>query len=105
MSQTIGNQATAGTKWRPWRKPKLDPRITADLRLYGTDDLRHEYHRAEGGSNTLIRLRDGNITREEITTEILQRIWMDRFAYMALMAVAVIGTIAAVIAAVEGWRW
>jgi hypothetical protein len=50
----------------PPQKPKLDPRNTEDLRLYSTDDLRHRYHAAEGG-DALIRLRDGIITREEIT--------------------------------------
>jgi hypothetical protein len=84
------------------RKPKLDTRSVEDLQLYNTDDLRHLYHYADGG-NELIRLRDGIISRDELKAVILRRLWWDRCGYFVLLAVSVIGVLAAVIAAVEGW--
>lgn len=84
------------------RKLKLDARNLEDLRLYSCDDLRHIYHQAEGG-NALIRLRDGVISRDELKAVILRRLWWDHCGYFVLLAVSIIGMLAAVIAAVEGW--
>lgn len=86
------------------RKPKLDARNVDDLRLYSTDDLRRLYQGAEGNDNALIRLRDGVVTRGEVKAVILWRLWWDRFWYLVLLTVTVIGALAAVIAAAEGWH-
>jgi hypothetical protein len=64
-------------------------------RLYSTDDLRHLYYAHD---TDMIRLRDANISREEIKTEIRWRVWWERFRNYLLL----IGAVAAVIAAVEG---
>lgn len=83
-------------------KPKLDPRNGEELRLYATDDLRHLYQTPEHGS--LIRLRDGIVSRDELKAVILWRVWWQGFGYSLLLLVSAIGAVAAVIAAVEGWH-
>jgi hypothetical protein len=80
---------------------KLDARNVQDLQLYSTDDLRHLYHLAEGG-DACIRLRDGIITREELKADIRRRVWWGRFWNIILATVAIIGMIAAVVAAITG---
>lgn len=85
------------------RKVKLDRRNAEALRLYSTDDLRELYQgKPRTDEGDLIPLRDGIVSRAEIKAEILWRLWWDRFGYRVLLAVSVIGAVAAVIAAVEG---
>jgi hypothetical protein len=42
------------------RKPRFEAMVRADIDLYSTDQLRTEYHAAQGGYGTLIRLRNSN---------------------------------------------
>jgi len=58
------------------------------LRPYSTDDLRHLYHAAEGGGDAAVRLRAGVISRDELKTEILRRLWWGRFSYFILLTVS-----------------
>jgi hypothetical protein len=88
------------------RRPKLEARNVASLQLYSTDDLRRLYQGKTrvGGDDELIQIRDGILRRHELRTEILRRVWWDRFGYFVLFAVSFIAMTAAVIAAIEGWR-
>jgi len=47
-------------------------------------------------------LPDGPVTREELKTEILRRLWWDRFSYRLLLWVSIIAALAAALAAYEG---
>ena len=75
------------------------------LRLYATDDPRRLYQVDPGGSwDALIRLRDDSVRWDQLRAVILRRVWWERFGYFLLLGVTVIGTTAAVVAAVEGWK-
>jgi hypothetical protein len=76
-------------------------RNVRELALYTTDDLRHLYQET---NDDLIRLRDGIVSRAQIVAEIRWRTFWGRFRYGLLLSVSVIGAIAAVIAAAEGWK-
>lgn len=83
------------------RKPDLDPSIREDIAYYSTDQLARLYHEETSG---LIRLRNANISREELKAEIQWRQWRESWRFWITLSVTVIGTIAAIIAAIEGWR-
>jgi hypothetical protein len=76
------------------RKPKLDPRTRQDIALYSTDDLRHLLHT---GRTEVFRLDD-------VRAEIRWRVWREDWISLFTLLAAVIGAVAAVVAAVEGWR-
>jgi hypothetical protein len=71
-------------------------RNVRELQLYTTDDLRRLYQ-APGDP---IRLRDGIVSRVQLVAVIRWRIFWARFGYCVLL----VGAIAAIIAAAEGWR-
>ena len=78
----------------PPPRPKLDSANTQRLALYSTDDLRllHRTGRAEG------------FQLDDVKAEILWRVWReDSISQLTLLA-AVLGAVAAIIAAIEGWR-
>jgi hypothetical protein len=80
---------------------RKEGRNSAELTLYTTDDLRRLYQ--EKGED-LIRLRDGIVSRAQLFAEIRWRVFCEQSGYLLLLVVTVIGAIAAVIAAVEGWK-
>jgi hypothetical protein len=84
-----------------WETHRKEGRNVRDLALYTTDDLRHLYQRA---NEDPIRLRDGIVSRAQLVAEIRWRTFWARFGYGLLLFVSVIGAVAAVIAAAEGWK-
>jgi hypothetical protein len=80
----------------------IEGRNKFELQLYTTDDLRRRYQENE---SDLIRLRDGSVTRTELVAEIRWRVFWARFGYGIVLVMTVIAAFAAVIAAVEGWKW
>lgn len=79
----------------------IEGRNKLELQLYTTDDLRRRYQ--ENGDD-LIRLRDGMLTRAELVAEIRWRVFWARFGYGVVLVMTVIAAIAAVVAALEGWK-
>jgi hypothetical protein len=79
----------------------IEGRNGRELKLYTTDDLRRLY---QSSGDELIRLRDGIVSRTEIVAEIDCRVFWARIGNVALFVITVIGAVAAVIAAVEGWK-
>jgi hypothetical protein len=84
-----------------WDMHRTEGRNARELKLYTTDDLRRLYQETNDNS---IRLRDGIVSRVQLVAEIRWRILLERFGYDLLLFVSVIAAIAAVIAAVEGWK-
>jgi hypothetical protein len=84
-----------------WDMHRKEGRNARELQLYTTDDLRRLYQKT---NDDPIRLRDGIVSRVQLVAEIRWRIFLERFGYGLLLFVSVIGAIAAVIAAVEGWK-
>lgn len=80
---------------------KIEGRNAAELKLHTTDDLRRLY---QGNGDELIRLRDGIITRPEMVAEIRWRILCGQAGYWVPLVMTVIAAIAAVFAAIEGWK-
>jgi hypothetical protein len=80
---------------------RREGRNVSELKLYTTDDLRRLY---QATGDDLIRVRDGIVNRVELVAEIRWRIFWGRFGYGLLLFVSVIGAVAAVIAAAEGWK-
>jgi hypothetical protein len=76
-------------------------RNVCELELYTTDDLRRLY---QATNDDLIRLRDGIVSRAQMVAEIRWRVFWDRFGYGMLLYVSMIAAVAAVVAAVEGWK-
>jgi hypothetical protein len=72
-------------------------RSVHELTLYTTDDLRRLYQEPH---NDLIHLRDGIVSPVELVAEIRWRVLWARFGY----GLVLFGAVAAVIAAVEGWK-
>ena len=79
----------------------IEGRNKLELQLYTTDDLRQRYQ--ESGDSS-IKLRDGIVTRVELVAEIRWRVFWARFGYGVVLVMTVIAAIAAVIAALEGWK-
>lgn len=79
----------------------IEGRNKLELQLYTTDDLRRRYQENGDGS---IRLRDGILTRAELVAEIRWRVFWARFGYGVVLVMTVIAAIAAVVAALEGWK-
>ncbi|GAB6054113.1 hypothetical protein JCM17960_29330 [Magnetospira thiophila] len=73
-----------------------------EMQLYTTDDLRRRYQENDDDLNFL---RDGIVTRNELVAEILWRVFWARFGYGIVLVMTVIAAVAAVVAAVEGWKW
>ncbi len=87
--------------WRVRRNMRREEgRNVRELELYTTDDLRTLYQTSDGD---MIRLRDGIVKRYQLVAEILWRVFWDRWSYRLLLFVSVIGTLAAITAAIEGW--
>lgn len=84
-----------------WDMRRKEGRNVCELELYTTDDLRRLYQTT---NDDLIRLRDGIVTRVQLVAVIRWRILWARFGYGLLLFVSVIGAVAAVIAAAEGWK-
>ena len=80
------------------RKPRLERTVADDVALYSTDQLRAAYHDAAGAHDTLVRLRNCNLTRDELAHEIRHRVAVGRLITW-LTSVAAIATIAAVLLA------
>jgi hypothetical protein len=80
---------------------RKEGRNACELGLYTTDDLRRLY---QATNDDPIRLRDGIVSRVQLVAEIRWRVFWARFGYGLLLSVTVIGAIAAVIAAAEGWK-
>lgn len=83
------------------RRPTLEAPVREEIDYYSTEQLRDLYHGATSG---LIRLRNANISREEIQAEIRWRLSRESRRFWITLIVAVVGTLAAVIAAVEGYK-
>jgi hypothetical protein len=79
----------------------IEGRNKLELQLYTTDDLRRRY---QENADDLIRLRDGILTRVELVAEIRWRVFWARFGYGVVLVMTVIAAIAAVAAALEGWK-
>lgn len=79
----------------------IEGRTKSELLLYTTDDLRRLY---QDNGDKLIRLRDGILTRTQLYAVIRWRVFWARRNYEILLAATVIGAVAAIFAAVEGWR-
>jgi hypothetical protein len=84
-----------------WSMRRNEGRNFHELKLYTTDDLRHLYHTER---DDLIQLRDGIVRRAQLVAVIRWRVWWEQSGYFLLLAVSVIGAVAAVIAAAEGWH-
>ena len=69
--------------------------------LYTTDDLRRLY---QGTNDDLIRLRDGIVSRVQLVAEIRWRIFREQYQLYLVLITSVVGAVAAVIAAAEGWK-
>jgi hypothetical protein len=82
------------------RRPKLDEPTRKAVDLYSTDDLRRLYQLE---SDDLIRLRDRKLKRAELRAEILWRLWCERCVAWITLFFAVVGAMAAIVAAIEGW--
>lgn len=80
---------------------RKEGRNAHELNLYTTDDLRQLYQQT---NDDPIRLRDGIVSRVQLVAEIRWRIFWGQFGYGLLLAVSVVGAVAAVIAAAEGWK-
>jgi hypothetical protein len=80
---------------------RQEGRNACELELYTTDDLRRLY---QATSDDPIRLRDGIVSRVQIVAELRWRVFWARSGYVLLLLVRVIGAVAAVIAAIEGWK-
>ena len=85
-----------------WNMHRKEPRNVRELELYTTDNLLRLYQET---NDDLIRLRDGIVTRVQLVAEIRWRVFWERFGYYLLLLVSVIAAVAAILAAVEGWRW
>jgi hypothetical protein len=85
------------------RKPRFEAMVRADVDLYSTDQLRAEYHTAQGGSDTLIRLRNSNVSRDEIAAEIRWRIHREDCRFWLLATMTFVAAVAGSAAAVLAW--
>jgi hypothetical protein len=81
-------------------RPHLEKQLREAVDLYSTDDLRREY---QSESSEGILLRGGVILRTELRAEILWRLWCERWVSWITLLAAVVGAVAAIVAAVEGW--
>lgn len=81
------------------RKPKLDPRTCERLALYSIDELRFWYNQGKAGE----ALRKGGPTVDELKAELQRRLWREAWVSRLTLLAAVIGAMAAIIAAIEGW--
>src|ERR1700745_768058 len=81
--------------------PRTDGRNARELALYTTDDLRRLY---QGTNDDLIRLRDGIVSRVQLVAEIRWRIFREQYQLYLVLITSVVGAVAAVIAAAEGWK-
>jgi hypothetical protein len=80
---------------------RKEGRNVRELELYTTDDLRQLY---QGTNDDLIKLRDGIVSRVQLVAEIRWRIFREQYQLYLVLCAAVIGAVAAVIAAAEGWK-
>ena len=80
---------------------RKEGRNVRELALYTTDDLRRLYQET---NDDLIRLRDGIVSRVQLVAEIRWRIFREQYQLYLVLGASVVGAVAAVIAAAEGWR-
>lgn len=100
-SQTVHLMSRCDVLRVLWDMNHKEGRNVRELELYTTDDLRQLY---QATNDDPIRLRDGIISRVQLVAVIRWRIFWARFSYCLLLAVSVIAAVAAIIAAVEGWK-
>ena len=84
-----------------WTCIAKEGRNVRELALYTTDDLRRLY---QGTNDDLIPLRDGIVSRVQLVAEIRWRIFREQYQLYLVLITAVVGAVAAVIAAAEGWK-
>lgn len=84
-----------------WVMRREEGRNVCELGLYTTDDLRRLY---QATNDDPIRLRDGIVSRAQVVAEIRWRVFWDRFGYGLVLYVSMVAAVAAVIAALEGWK-
>jgi hypothetical protein len=80
---------------------RKEGRNVRELALYTTDDLRRLY---QGTNDDPVRLRDGLVSRVQLVAEIRWRIFREQYQLYFVLFTAVVGAVAAVIAAAEGWK-
>jgi len=84
-----------------WDMHRKEGRNVRELELYTTDELRRLY---QATNDDPIRLRDGIVSRVQLVAMIRCRLFWARFDYVLLLGASVIAAIAAVIAALQGWK-
>jgi hypothetical protein len=82
-------------------KAKPDLRTREDIAQYSTEHLRRLHHEE---TSQLIRLRDSIISRDELKAEIRRREERENWRFWIMLLVTVVGALAAIVAAIEGWR-
>jgi hypothetical protein len=82
-------------------KSKLATAIRDDLTHYSTEHLGRLYHEETA---SLIRLRNCNISRDELKVEIHRRRRRETCGFWLTILLLFIAAVASVIAAYEGWR-
>ncbi|WP_460021103.1 hypothetical protein [Magnetospira thiophila] len=104
MSISEPNQTVHLMRWYDVLRTRhlMKGRNKLEMQLYTTDDLRRRYQENDDDLNFL---RDGIVTRNELVAEILWRVFWARFGYGIVLVMTVIAAVAAVVAAVEGWKW
>jgi hypothetical protein len=103
MSVPLPGQTIHLMNWRDVLRVRccIEGRNKLELQLCTTDDLRRRYQETSDG---LVKLRDGILTRAELVAEIRWRVFLARFGYGMVLVMTVIAAIAAVVAALEGWK-
>jgi hypothetical protein len=93
---------------KPPVKPRLTSDVVAELELYSVEGLRHA--RAET-SETLIRLRNACVPRDEIESWIRWKEAVEQWKeqrdtkrFRLTLFFAVVAALASILAAVEGWQ-
>ena len=87
-ASTLGYAKVEEELRREGRKPKFEPAVRDDIDLYSVDQLRTFYHHAQGDDRTLIRLRNSNVGRDEVATEIRWRLHRAEFRFWLLAVMA-----------------
>ena len=85
------------------RKPKLEAAVRADIDLYSIDQLRKFYHHAQGEHRTLLRLRNSNVTREEVEAEIRWRVHREERRFWLLATMAFIAALSGCLSVALAW--
>ena len=84
-----------------WKLRADEQRNWRELKLYSTNDLQRLYQDEQTG---LFRLRDGVVSRDQVYALLRFRRWCGGLFNWALLLLTAIAAIAAVSAAIEGWK-